>query len=499
MNAHTSFDTSTAVATLADVDAICAGRDEAIGHWQAAYNAFHEHTAAASKSCIGQAFFSVPRAASYESSEVAEAFVLAPTAMYEGWTEGTGPYATGRERIKKPAAEHFAEVITAHIDRGCWSSLLSMTGAEALMDRQAKQEWRDSLKSPAPFTPENCKATFGHLWGSRRELFLRGIAQAFAKLDRRFRSHDGFKVGARLIIDGALDTQWTSTHWKHYDRRDTFNDVERILYELEGLPAPDGGETVVDQVSGLAVSSLPQVVQGRFFRVRVFKNGNLHIWFENDELLRRVNKLLAEYYGEALADGYNETEADDAPAYHVTPAKNFGEFFTSDAVAEKVTDWANISRDTRVLEPSAGGGALARAARKLGGDVQCVEVQPGRAHELGLDGFAVECGDFLKMAESDLGSFDVVLMNPPFDRGRDCDHVRHAWQFVRPGGRLVAIMSARAEYGDDKRHKALHRIVDQAKGMGWGDTKWHDLPAGSFAHAGTNVNTVCLVLTKPKA
>src|SRR3546814_16951918 len=87
-------------------------------------------------------------------------------------------------------------------------------------------------------------------------------------------------------------------------------------------------------------------------------------------------------------------------------------------------------------------------------------------------------------------------MNPPFDRGRDCDHVRHAFGFLKPGGILVAVMSARAEFRDDKRHRAFHRIVEQCRpAYGW--MKWHDLPAGSFAHAGTNINTVIMAIRKP--
>lgn len=92
--------------------------------------------------------------------------------------------------------------------------------------------------------------------------------------------------------------------------------------------------------------------------------------------------------------------------------------------------------------------------------------------------------------------FDVIVMNPPFDRGRDCDHVRHAFRFLKPGGKLVAVMSALAEFRDDRRHKAPHAIVDRCKpAYAW--QKWHDLPAGFFAHAGTNAKTVVLAIRRP--
>lgn len=504
MNAQTAInEPGQAVATLANVQELCEGRDKAIAHWLAAYDAFHAETKAAALACIGRAFFSVPHDRNGQSG-LAEAFAIDPDKRRNEWN--------GASYDTRPPREYFAQVVTEAIDRSAWEALLDLTGGRDLMDRQAKEEWRASLQNPAPFTVENCAATFGHLWENRRALFLRGIANTFSRLDRRFRSHDGFKIGARLIIEGGLDTSYSKATWRHYERRETFEDVERLLYELDGKPYPartvgraaNDGEDLPrlsgEAINGLATANLPQVVQGPYFRVRVFKNGNLHIWFERPDLLEQVNRLLAEYYGEALGDGYNETEADTAPAYHVTPAKKFGAFNTSAEIAQKVAGWAEVEEGARVLEPSAGTGELAKAARARGGRVQCVEIQPGLAHELAtVHGFRdAYCRDFLTMSPADLGQFDIVLMNPPFDRGRDCDHVRHAWQFVKPGGRLVAIMSARAEFGEDARHRALHKIVESAEScLGW--AKWHDLPPGSFAHAGTMVNTVALTLRKPRA
>lgn len=507
MNAQTTIDApGQQVATLANIDDICEGRDRAIAHWLAAYDDFHAETKAAAMACIGRAFLRIPLSNSrYDESTLAQDFLRAPdqfeTRREDGWKE-----------VKTPAREAFLRSLTTELDRSAWQALLELVGGGELMDRQAKEEWRESLKSPAPFTAENCKATFSHLWGNRRELFLRGIANTFSRLDRRFRSHDGFKIGARLIIDNALDTTFSrSCHWRHsHDRRDTFEDVERLLYELDGKPYPTRAALakltkddesppllMAEELANLAPHNLPQVVTGPYFRVRAFKNGNLHIWFERDDLLQEVNKLLAEYYGEAIGDGFNATEAETAPGYHVTPAKNYGAFNTSAELARKVAAMASIGNGQTVLEPSAGTGELAKAARALGGVVECVEIQPGLAHELAhVHGFRTRKGDFLQATPAQFGTFDVVLMNPPFDRGRDCDHVRHAWQFVKPGGRLVAIMSARAEYGEDSRHRALHRLIETATSC-YGCEPWHDLPPGSFAHAGTQVNTVALTLRKP--
>src|SRR3546814_12727470 len=114
----------------------------------------------------------------------------------------------------------------------------------------------------------------------------------------------------------------------------------------------------------------------------MFGDGNLHLWFERKDLLVEVNKLLAEYYGEVIGDGYDTTEAAEKPDYHMTPAKNFGAFMSSEDDAAWVMQYAQLGKGLMEIEPSAGTGVLARAARSSGARVYCVEIHPGLAHQL---------------------------------------------------------------------------------------------------------------------
>ncbi|MEQ8349820.1 MAG: hypothetical protein RIB84_01100 [Sneathiellaceae bacterium] len=84
------------------------------------------------------------------------------------------------------------------------------------------------------------------------------------------------------------------------------------------------------------------------------------------------------------------------------------------------------------------------------------------------------------------GLYDRIVMNPPFDRQRDIDHVMHALRFLKPDGYLVAIMSAGTEFRETRKATSFRALMEKMR------AKWRDLPAGSFAHAGTYVNT-CLV------
>ncbi len=56
-------------------------------------------------------------------------------------------------------------------------------------------------------------------------------------------------------------------------------------------------------------------------------------------------------------------------------------------------------------------------------------------------GDIVSYGDFLEHR----GEYDRVLMNPPFEHGQDMDHVRHAYELLASGGRIVSIVCDRGD------------------------------------------------------
>lgn len=389
--------------------------------------------------------------------------------------------------------DKFVTAMTCQTDKAMWGHIIEATALERLMDRKARDEFREALaKSPPPATAENVRATLERFVEDADTIFRRGIAVAFSSLDRRFKSHDGFKIGARVILTYAFDEYGI----RHGAQRETLRDIERTFCVLDGQPLPEYSAGIGGQVSQMRGQA---TVEGPYFRVRRFQNGNAHIWFTRDDLVRKVNRLLADYYGEVIGEGADVADVSDmGPTYHITPARNFGLFESPEGVVAAVMERAGRLSGLDVLEPSAGRGRLADAARALGANVQCVEIQHGLSAELRQKGHRVKEGDFLQMKPADIGLFDVVVMNPPFDRGRDCDHVRHALQFVKPGGRLVSVMSASSAVSEGSRAASFRALVDKIDPpTRWDNRKWQDLPEGSFRESGTMVNTCTLLIRKP--
>ena len=170
------------------------------------------------------------------------------------------------------------------------------------------------------------------------------------------------------------------------------------------------------------------------------------------------------------------------------------EFFaTTRSLAELLVERADLDFCSRVLEPSAGHGGIALAARERqpSAHIVCVEALEASAAKLRDLGFDTTCADFLTLTPARLNTYTHVLMNPPFSKRQDIAHVRHAFEFLEPGGVLVAIMSSGVKHRDDKIGREFRAFVEKHDGQIW------DNPPNSFAESGTGVNTVMVRIRRP--
>jgi predicted RNA methylase len=166
-------------------------------------------------------------------------------------------------------------------------------------------------------------------------------------------------------------------------------------------------------------------------------------------------------------------------------------FETPPDVVADLIDSAMLAPSHVVLEPSAGRGAIAFAVAGLVMAVDCIESDADYADDIREAGYArlVTVRDFLTVRPEPV--YHRVVMNPPFTRGQDVTHVSHALKFVRPGGRLVAVMPASIKSRADKAARAFRATVAEAFGS------FEDNDAGAFEASGTAVHTVIVTIPVP--
>jgi phospholipid N-methyltransferase len=171
----------------------------------------------------------------------------------------------------------------------------------------------------------------------------------------------------------------------------------------------------------------------------------------------------------------------------VQPEK-FGYFPTPPELAKRVVNLAEIEHGHMVLEPSAGQGAL--VDQLLHPEyVTCIELLEENVKVLESKHYDVVQTDFLGLEPREF--FDRIIMNPPFEKQADIDHVMRACGHLKPGGRLVAIMASGITFRENKKTVNCRDFINQ-----YGRIEPN--PEGSFKVSGTMVNTVTVIIDKPE-
>lgn len=170
-------------------------------------------------------------------------------------------------------------------------------------------------------------------------------------------------------------------------------------------------------------------------------------------------------------------------------------FATPEALAEAMVSSADITPKDIVLEPSAGTGSIVKAIHRSvrGINVFVCELEPKMRKELeGQPNVTVIGEDFMLLKDR---SFTKIVMNPPFTSGQDIEHVRHAYDLLAPGGRLVAITSQTWVLNDNKKSRDFRAWLDGF--IKDGNATRTFLGEGVFKESGTNVGTTMLIICKP--
>lgn len=170
------------------------------------------------------------------------------------------------------------------------------------------------------------------------------------------------------------------------------------------------------------------------------------------------------------------------------PKDEFNYFPSPPAVVSRLMELADVQPGMRVLEPSAGKGAIAYACADAGATVDCYELMEANfvalAGDLRLGG--VHQADFLAVIPDPI--YGRVVMNPPFAKQADIKHVLHALRFLKPSGLLVSVMASSVTFRDNALAQDFRDLI-RARG---GDIE--ALPEGAFKASGTMVRTVIVTI-----
>lgn len=168
--------------------------------------------------------------------------------------------------------------------------------------------------------------------------------------------------------------------------------------------------------------------------------------------------------------------------------KEFQFFETPPELAKKMVEMAELKDLDDVLEPSAGLGAIAKEIKT--GSLVCNEINPKMANYLANElSFCVSCTDFLILT-STYNKYDKIIMNPPFTKQQDIDHILHAYSLLNDGGIMVSVVSEAPFFRENKKSKVFRKWLELI------NAEVIKNPEGTFKSSGTMVRTRLIKIKK---
>jgi hypothetical protein len=200
--------------------------------------------------------------------------------------------------------------VRKELDSAIWQRLLEKSGYKSMLDAKAIDDLdRQMREEPHELTVENVYATLDGLRAMSPDLFSRGVVNVFRQLRREYYSNKSFRVNERIIFHLGSPSGYVYTR-----AANELDDVDRVFHLLDGRQPPEEYKHRLSQVVRQAWDDGKGQVETNYYKLKLYQNGNLHIYFKRRDLLDKVNQLIAKECGPVLADDSNAKEGVHAEA-----------------------------------------------------------------------------------------------------------------------------------------------------------------------------------------
>jgi len=185
-----------------------------------------------------------------------------------------------------------------------WRRIFELTGLRGLMSLKDQDKLSKQLSTGEglpDLVPENVLGLISELSGKMPELIKEAVKEVFEMIRPRHWNHyktndkNEFRIGNKYIWSNALDTAYTLT-LRHHTQNEirAFDNVFRLL-DGKGPVTEHYSETIKAIEDRTRMRSAHQgSFETTYFKVKYFKNGNLHFEFKRMDLVAELNRIGAE-------------------------------------------------------------------------------------------------------------------------------------------------------------------------------------------------------------
>lgn len=204
----------------------------------------------------------------------------------------------------KPLSE-IETAVQIRVDAICWRYLISRTNLGQFMTRKQREEFDQSLSDLryagewknvkfVPLTVETAMATMLKTASKAGEQVEQSVVELFEDLSYYHKTNDGFRFGSKLIFQNVLGSYGIICHRtaaKLYE-------FQRVIDIMENrMPAERAYQDKMYIALKEAFSQGLTEAETDSLKMRVFKNGNAHVWIKSKETTDKMNAIVAKRLG----------------------------------------------------------------------------------------------------------------------------------------------------------------------------------------------------------
>jgi hypothetical protein len=222
---------------------------------------------------------------------------------------------------EKAVALAFGNVNTARAEfarkhrRDAWFGVFNQMEFRKWLDKKQTDEFVRDIERNGniPFTKENIKGTLENVFLQRGMLFEKSVANVFDELTSYFKgntnhtegwkSNDSYKVNLKLVFPYGCKFEdkygGNFSLYYGYGRTDIYNDLDRIMCVLDGKDFAEChtiGQALDNKfrILGHNVKApFDNNTESRYFEIKFFKKGTVHLVFKDKHLWERFNVTAA--------------------------------------------------------------------------------------------------------------------------------------------------------------------------------------------------------------
>lgn len=207
----------------------------------------------------------------------------------------------GVKRLITPPAfnDHsgFKQDYKMNVDALAWNIFIEKSGYFELFDAKSRDDWNKNLengKCPA-FTRENAENLFGNLFNNKQNIVEIGVLNTFKNLSWDHKTNQPNMFTQKIIT--SIES-WGYTHQKSLY---SIDDLVKFSYMLYNEKPP----VLFSQVYVNSKVQTYDQWQDKLI-VKVFKNGNCHITFIDQNIPEKLNSVIARHYPNSLPKPRNK-------------------------------------------------------------------------------------------------------------------------------------------------------------------------------------------------